>query len=213
MNYNVQVSDEAFMHLAPQRGALWAMRNEREEWLMAYQRQLGDTFRAIYDHVPAHPAKPRILDIGAGMGGIDLYLWRRYGAGTLLSLLDHIGGRPEPVYHDEPFGDLNVSRRFLEANGVAREDIVILGPGIRGVPPHPPLPMFDIIISTQAWCFHIEPAEYLDWVVSRLTPGAVVIVDVRHGRDEWLTQLESALGPVRAIAARQRKCDMLVFRP
>jgi SAM-dependent methyltransferase len=213
MIYGLKVDDEAFAHLRPQRGALWGLTNERERWLTAYKRDLHDTFRAMHEHLPPNGSKPAVLDIGAGMGGLDVYLWRRYGKGTRLCLLDHIGGEPSCIGHDQPFGDLTVSRRFLLANGVDMDDIVLLGPGIRGAAPHPAHPMFDVVVSTRAWCFHFEPAEYLAWVVSRLKPGGVVLVDLRHGREDWLQALVAALGPVRAVAQRQRKCDLLVFRP
>lgn len=212
MLYNVKVSDEAFEHLKPQRGALWDMRDERGNWVLSYKQALRATFGVMLPYLPELPARPVVLDIGAGMGGIDLLIWRRYGAGTKLHLIDRIGGAPACDAHGQPFGDLGVSRRFLEANGVAPEDISLRSHvGIDDCAPWGE-PAIDVVISTRAWCFHFAPQPYLDWLASRLKRGAVVITDMRHGQDAWLADMIGAFGEPVDIAKRERKSDLLVFR-
>jgi SAM-dependent methyltransferase len=210
MLYNIEVSDEAFEHLKPQRGALWDLKDERARWLLAYQHDLQRTFGAMFEHLPPLGAKPSVLDIGAGMGGIDLLLWRRFGPGTTLSLFDQLGGEARCDRHGQPFGDLGIAHRFLVENGCDRADIRLLPVEVtEGLDDGP---AFDVVLSTQAWCFHFPPQPYLGWLRGRLNPKAVVIVDLRHGRPDWLAELTEALGEPVAIVGRNRKSDLVVFR-
>jgi len=204
----LEVSDQAFAYLRAQRGRIADLAGDRAAWLEAYNRELVET----YHH--AAPFLPRIcgavLDIGSGLGGIDVLLARHYCRAPQIWLLDGMADAAPGVCgaarHDRTFNSMRVARAFLKANGVRLAGAI--DPALAADLQRPL--GFDLVVSFQAWGFHLEPALYLDAVKRNLAPRGRVILDYRRGRLAWLEQILEAFTLI-AVAARGGKFDRLVL--
>lgn len=204
----VIISDEAFAYLAVQRGGIDHLKGDRVAWEEAYIASIAADFKSIEPYLPARC--DWILDVGSGLGGIDIWLQRHYQGDAQLVLLDGQDDKPEVQRHASTFNHMGAAHRFLTANGasmatfltpeaIARELYLLVDP------------TFDLVISLQAWCFHIPPAAYLPFVLKRLRRRhGVLILDVRKGKPEWEAQLAEAFEPV-AIASEGRKSMRRVY--
>ena len=197
----LSISDEAFRYLAIQRGDINELSDDREQWERAYQASLLRTFASVQPFLPERA--PRILDIGSGLGGIDVLLNRHYGGSVEVCPLD---GRDDPalvVEHARTFNSEKATRSFLNSNGVTRVNYF----AANALPPPKP---FNLIVSFASWCFHYPPVAYLRFAQECLRPGGRLIVDMRRERPEWRKQLEARFHFV-ACAERGKKFDRLVY--
>jgi SAM-dependent methyltransferase len=124
-----------------------------------------------------------VLDIGCGLGGIDLLLHRYYAPESpSLALLDRDSLSPEVFYGYEDvaasYSSLAHAREFLEENGVPEGDIETFDAAGDG---YPAGGRFDLILSLISWGFHYPLSTYLNEVDASLAPGGTLIVDVRDG--------------------------------
>lgn len=177
-----QISDEAFEYLTVQVGELDNLKSVRKVWESAYERNTVERINNLLPHLPDKVGS--ILDIGSGLGGIDILLYRWYDEKPTITLLDGAAEVAKVEKHAEPFNSASVALDFQTANGVKAVtfmDYKKLKPG-----------MFDIVLSFRAWCFHIAPSAYMDYVKRSIHPGSMVIVDVRKEPDGhfWREQLE-----------------------
>jgi hypothetical protein len=109
------VSDEAFAYLAVQRGRINDLRHDRAAWQGAYEASLAEDMADLEPWLPERCTA--ILDIGSGLGGIDVHLARHYIAPELW-LLDGDAGLPPVIEAAVPFNDMSAARRFLGAHGI-----------------------------------------------------------------------------------------------
>ncbi|NLF32218.1 MAG: hypothetical protein GX591_15185 [Planctomycetes bacterium] len=150
-----------------------------------------DGLRPVLPDVPA--GRPiRILDIGAGLGGIDVLLDRHYEGRTELHLLDKhglsdifYGYRKQAAFYNR----IDLTRTFMEDNGVPASRVHCHNIDTDGFPTG----AFDLVISLLSWCFHYPAATYAENVAVALAGGGVLIVDVRHDTD-GAALLTDALG-------------------
>lgn len=195
---DLAVSDEAFAYLKVQRGRIADLADDRQAWEAAYNRELAQTYHHIAPWLPERCDK--LLDVGSGLGGIDVLIARHYG-GADLFLLDGERDPPEVHRHASTFNHMGVATRFLAANGAK-----VCGCwSPRGLPVSPQIDLrFDLVVSFQAWGFHFEPATYLGFVLERLAPAGRVILDLRRRHMPWLGQL---LGAGLKVVGRPHECD------
>jgi SAM-dependent methyltransferase len=196
----LQISDEAFSYLSVQAGAISDLAGSRGRWEAAYEAQLYETYKSIVPFLPKHVG--RVLDIGSGLGGIDVLLNRHYGGGVEVSAIDGIDEPPVSIEHDRPFSSERVTRKFLNGNKV--DAIAYFAPTMLPAPRKYPL-----IISFAAWCFHIPPGVYLGFVVQCLRLGGILIADVRK-RDDYFEQLSESL-TVIGCAVEGTKFKRMVY--
>ncbi len=123
-----------------------------------------------------------ILDIGCGMAGIDVLLYRHYGK-PFLFLLDGDGqveSRADKInFHPEgmkPFNDMAAMKELLELNKVDLGQVFTLPIGYEGDPRR-----VDLCISLLSWGWHYPVKTYLDLVCRCLRPGGRLILDLRAG--------------------------------
>ena len=84
------------------------------------------------------------LDIGCGMAGIDVLLWRHY-ANPVIHLLDGTGDTDVRIlFHQtmSPYNSMPVARQLLEGNGVPADRTVQWAPD-----PAQTLPRCDLVLS------------------------------------------------------------------
>lgn len=175
----ISVRDEHFPYLFLQKGELDYLKGDRVAWQAAYERSLEDDFASIKRYLPEQCGS--VLDIGGGLGGIDILLARCY-PGLQVRILDGEADAPKLILHDQTFNHMEATRSFLEANGVT--DFGYYTPA-KLLPLRP----FDLIISLRSWCFHYSPRTYLEFVRCCCGPNTRLIIDVRNGRADWMQQL------------------------
>jgi SAM-dependent methyltransferase len=142
----------------------------------AYADDIAREFVMLKPYLP--PSAEAILDIGCGMAGIDVPLYRHFGAPKIF-LLDatqkdpiHYGFKPRAAFYNS----LNAARDLLIKNGVPEKDINLF---VATENFDVPKVKFDLIFSLIAWGFHFPIETYLNNVYNALKPGGVLIIDVR----------------------------------
>ncbi|MBR1150091.1 hypothetical protein [Bradyrhizobium sp. JYMT SZCCT0428] len=198
---NLIVDDSHFAYLKLQKGSLDHLKDDRAAWHAAYEQAQGDDYDSLVPYLPPVLAGRHVLDVGSGLGGIDVLLDRHYG-GIDVHLLDGVDDPPEMTLHRRTFNSMKVAGDFLTRNGVHQWSYVAL-------PPVAARPM-DIVISLGSWCFHYGPSEYLAFVYRCCTSRTVLILDVRADRPEWRVELQSRFYEV-GCAKASRKFNRLVF--
>lgn len=181
------IEPAAFAYLRVQKGRIWDL--SAGAWHRAYSEHL----RATYDSVAAHlpPTCGSILDVGSGLGGIDILFSRHYAVSTpylpapVVHLLDGVDDPPVMHLHRKTFNHMGVARDFLAANGLD-----VSGFHGYGTDAETPLQRYDLICSFGAWCFHLRPDLYLRFVRAACHPGTVLVLEVRAQKDMWRAQLE-----------------------
>jgi hypothetical protein len=176
------VPESAYPYLVAQRGALDDMKGDSETWLRKYSDVLADEYRVIARYLP--PSCRSILDVGSGMGGLNVYLNEHFGGCCDVTLLDGVDDPPNVELHRKTFNHMQIARLFLGANGVEQVDFIDANDAHRRA-----TRTYDLIVSKQSWCFHYEPQRYLDLVLSACHPRTKLIVDVRRQKPQWLGEL------------------------
>lgn len=166
--------------------ACWPLLYEQRTHLTSHD-QYGEELRATYEsfapHLPKVTRRPaRILDIGCGMAGIDIFLYRHYFPPPLLLLADKQGVSDRIVCGFQPskeafshYHDFSLARQMLTENGVYPGRIVSWDLQISDLPRSES----DVVISLLSWGFHYPIADY-DPAVA---PGGVIIAECRIGTD------------------------------
>lgn len=159
--------------------------SERKRISALYFQDMDRTFEGLRDYLPSKA--DNILDIGCGMGGIDLFLYNHFGPGINIFLLDshktdldiNIG------FHQDAdsfsfYNDFDLSRLYLSENGVLESSIHTVNIEADQFPSDR---KFDVIISLLSWGFHYPLATYLEAVKATLSDDSSLIVDIRNSTD------------------------------
>lgn len=200
-NADLHISDEAMDYLMIQRGKLSELCSERHKWIPAYQESLLSDFRSMLPFLPT--CADRIMDVGSGMGGIDVLL-ARYFRQPEIWLLDGDGDSPVMTHHWETFNCMRTARQFQHQNGVANVVTVSPGTEVQAAP-------CDLIVSLQAWCFHFSPEHYLEYVKECCRPGTVLILDVRKRYIWWRKQLAETFREIGEAKQPSEKFDRVAY--
>lgn len=202
----VVVNDAHFEYLRLQKGSLFNVCHDRERWHAAYEQDLLSTYREIQQHLPG--TCWGWLDIGSGLGGIDVLLSRHYGDNPFVHLLDGVDDAAKMHRHRQTFNNMAVARHFLIANGVRVDRIGNFTTGADNLP-RP----YDLVLSLGSWCFHYSPDTYLPLLLAGggLHRDSVIIVDVRNGKADYEQQLGRSLERV-AVIRRENKYTRAAYR-
>ena len=192
---SLRVSDEAFAYLVLQRGSLDHLKHDRSAWESAYRQAIDHSYQGMKPHLPRECRG--ILDVGAGLGGIDILLARHYDHKPRVTLLDGEDDPPKMERHALTFGNRQVAMRFQQDNGCLNVDYLS--------PVNLRVRKVDLVVSTGAWCFHIPPDAYLSFVRQCCHPGATLITDVRNENPHWLKQLAAVFTPVAVVAVKDKR--------
>lgn len=212
MDLHLQVDDEHFEYLRLQKGAIEEFSDDRGMWQNLYEISLAEQFDSIKPFLPAHCWG--VLDIGSGLGGIDVLIGRHYRAlhrgpsdgWPFVHLLDGIDDKPEMILHRQTFNNMRVAKDFQVKNGMPPGRFGYFGPKDQ----HYMRP-YDLVVSFGSWGFHYPPSVYLP----KLTGGglhsdSVIILDVRASKPEWVEELDREL--VRqAVIATKPKWHRMVY--
>lgn len=166
-------------------------------WAEAYKNSL----QAIIDNItPALPKKcARLLDIGSGLGGIDILINAHYPNDVHVHLLDGFDDAPVVVKHAQTFNDMHVALDFHRVNKTPK--VTAIAPSAAALAICEP---FDLIVSFASYCFHYAPDTYLEALLTCVKENTVVILDVRREKTEWIGVLTHYLGePVQLDEGRK----------
>lgn len=197
----IKIEPRHFEYLRVQKGSLDALSHDPQAWKEAYEVTLELDYESIKRWIP--PRVERVLDIGGGLGGIDVLINRNNGP-TYVAILDGEDDKPEMKLHRQTFNSRAVTIDFLEKNGVNYHEY--RNPFERTVPPY----KFDLVISLGSWCFHYAPENYLSFVVAVMKPQGRLIVDVRVNKPAYLEQLSKHFRRL-GTAKRAMKYNREVF--
>lgn len=216
MDFSIRVDPEHFDYLHLQKGSLdkFSVTGSgrialNKQWQQAYEQDLRDTFEMIRPDLPG--VCQSMLDVGSGLGGIDVLIRRYYeqhGGAPYVHLLDGVDDLPVMTLHAKTFNNMRIARNFQVKNGLSPLKMRGYGPDVTYFDSP-----FDLIVSFGSWCFHYPPMAYLAPIVaSGCHPGTTLILDVRRGRPDYMRELAKGLDLVATIATRDKwlRC---VFKP
>jgi len=195
------IPDSAWHYLFVQRGSLDKLKNNKFRWQQEYESGLHRALVSMSPFIASLVRCERVLDIGSGLGGIDVLIHQLTKA--KIYLLDGVADKPQMHLHAETFNDMRVAQEFLKANGVELSGYYApdLVPTFIHTGPNQVGPIdvdrelaeqFDLVISMGAWCFHLPPSMYLDFVLRKLRRGGLMIVNMRADKKEWFKELNRA---------------------
>lgn len=157
-----------------------------------------------YDLATIRPYLPRrvenILDIGAGLGGIDIRLAQLYPQSNLY-LLD--GSEVDAKYGTEIsciYNSQAVTRQFLIDNEIEEHRINTIDYAKN----YSIEKDFDLILSLFSWGFHYPLSTYFDLVCDVSCVGTILVVDVRGNEDRQFTQVFNLLASFELFGAERR---------
>jgi 2-polyprenyl-3-methyl-5-hydroxy-6-metoxy-1,4-benzoquinol methylase len=176
-----EISENVFRLMVNQRGEFEHLSHDRSQWTWAYLAELEQTFASLQEVMGKIPPR-RVLDIGSGVGAIDLLMARRWG--SHVTLCDGEEGTGAARKHGEPFGSRVVTDEFLRSNNLPDHQWEYYNPS-QLLSRTAILEPFDLVISLRSWCFHYEPESYLRFVSQHLHKGSQVVVDVRRTKASW----------------------------
>ena len=158
-------------------------RRRRDKIARAFTEGLERDLESLRPFLPERAS--RLLDIGCGLGGIDILLYHHYAPDPpTVALLDRDGLSEELFYgyrsEAAHYTSLEGARRLLEDNGVAPDAITTWDPDVDGYPRER---SFDLIVSIISWGFHYPIDAYLDDVRATLADGGTLILDVQKDTD------------------------------
>ena len=199
------IPPQAFQYLQVQAGRISKMIDGPGIWRAAYRQQLMDSYEAIKQFIPRPLTS--VLDIGGGMGGFDALL-NRVHPNLYVAILDGMRSPPNVIERNQPYSNATAAEHFLRENGVHQP--VFYDP--ESLPDDPP--KFDLVISLQAWCFHIMPSSYMDFALKSSRPGTVWILDVRIMQRFWASDLfsQARLDPIGEAPGFNDKYTRMAFR-
>lgn len=180
---DLTIEPSHFEYLSIQRGEVSDHRHDFKKWKKAYELSLLSIFESMRPILPESCRS--ILDIGSGLGGIDILLSRHY-SGCRVHLVDGVDDAPVVQKHRQTFNNRRVALDYLRKNGVENCDLFAPTDTLVG--------RYDLVVSFAAYCFHIEPAVYLDKLRELTDIGSTVVFDVRTEKREWVAELIKAFG-------------------
>lgn len=152
--------------------------------LRRYRTWLARDYDSIRPFLPTRAAA--LCDVGCGVAGIDVLLFRHYGGPDDLRvhLVDKTATSELVTYgykgDGEFYNSLELAAETLATNGVPLSQVHTHEASAEGRLPSGPL---DLVFSLLSWGFHYPVATYLDAAHEALRPGGRVILDVRKGTE------------------------------
>lgn len=199
---NVRLTERPYKYLVHQQGQFWDLKNEPQKWYRAYHTELQKTVDQIRTWCPHYPRT--ILDIGCGLGVVDMVMMK--DVGSYCVLVDGEDGDGVARKYDQPFGSREVVSEFMDDNQVPTSLWEYRNPEQledRG------LPIFELVVSLRSWCFHYPPEVYLWFVQKHVAPGTKIILDVRRSRN-WRDRL-NAIWRDNYILEQHEKMDRICY--
>lgn len=152
-----------------------------------------------------------ILDIGCGIGGINVFLSKHYNSPeTTFYCLDKT--KTDNIYYGFKekaafYNSLDVAKEFLSLNGIKK--VYTLSANDNNTIEINE--KFDLILSLISWGFHYPVETYLFQAYTRLREGGHMIIDVRKNTI-GLDKIKSVFGDVKVISETDKKTRILAIK-
>lgn len=155
----------------------------RDEIQDEYLNQLREEFEDVQGALPE--GTESILDIGCGVGGIDVFFHDYYDSNDVDFYLFDKTEVSSYVYYQFNreaafYNSLEIAREMLESNGVPPKQVHTMDADEDDLTD---LGDVDLCVSFLSWAFHYPAETYLDEVVECLSECGTLILDVRQGTD------------------------------
>ena len=119
-----------------------------------------------------------ILDIGCGIGGIDVMLSNHY-KNPLLYLLDNSKQSEKPIYGfdrgESFYNDFSATVGLMDGNGIYQYQLIDVHGGF------PEIKNIDLVVSLLSWGYHYPVETYIKQVHGCLSKTGMIIMDIRQG--------------------------------
>lgn len=198
--FSCVIPDEILTPIMFQRTELKQLLKEEICWVFGCDAY--DIAKAL-DHAP-----DRVLDIGAGLGLLDIALSRLWPKARF-TLLDDDPSTNHLTYgykeDTEIYSSIHLMERTLLSNDLRSPDFEVVR--VREIDSIKNR-RFDLVISTISWCWHYPASVYVDFVKRALVKGGHLIVDVRDKTDSEAA-LIAAFGEGRKIKRHERGTRIL----
>jgi SAM-dependent methyltransferase len=178
-----------------------------------YLEDIAQEYASIKDYLPKECE--RLMDIGCGVAGIDLFLDRHYGdRHPHIYLLDksHIEEKVFYLYKDKGafYNSLEVAREVLTSNGIDSDHVhLVEATDNNDINTDDRM---DLIISLISWGFHYPVETYLDRAYETLKPGGALILDVRKDTG-GIEAIEDKFGDYRVVLDGEKHLRVCATRP
>lgn len=153
-------------------------KNSTDELLMKYYEDLKAEYKQMKKYLPE--SVDNIIDIGCGLGGINLFIHEHYDQDIAHHLLDR--NEQTDIYYmfnQDPvaYNSLKTTVSFLRKNGA---NIDKLNPINITAESYPSEINFELVISLLSWGFHYPIETYLNNVKQSMVSNGCIIIDVRN---------------------------------
>lgn len=192
------IGKQSLEYLVNARGDLYHLRHDKDAWHHAYFDELQRTIYQLQKQ-PVH-----VLDIGSGLGAIDVCLSKFYDANC--TMIDGEVGNGKVTKHAKPFCSREAVDLFWQENGITPQFYTYRNPDqLDSVSS-----IFDTVLSLRSWCFHYPPETYLGFVQRNTCAGSHILVDVRRKEREWRTTMRTAFRELHVFQS-EIKFDRVLF--
>lgn len=199
----ITIEKKHYEYLVNQHGRVAHERGNFAAWKQAYERSIEAIYANVCTVLPRDCRS--VLDIGSGLGGVDIFLSRHYGSDTHICLLDGDNGNPEVEWSFEPHNSMSVAFDFLYKNGVT--NISGVEPGRLDTRKDGE---FDLVVSFAAYGFHIHPGNYIEDLKKVTHKSTVIVLEVRRTKEDWLRTFVEAFG-TPMVLEREKKYVRVAF--
>ncbi len=152
-----------------------------------------------------------ILDIGCGIGGIDIFLSKHYNSPeTTFYCLDKT--QSDNIYYGFKekaafYNSLDVAREFLSLNGI--KNICTLSANDNNTIEADE--KFDLILSLISWGFHYPVETYLFQAYTHLQVDGHMIIDIRKNTN-GLDKIKTVFSNIKVISETDKKIRILAIK-
>jgi SAM-dependent methyltransferase len=178
----------------------------------SYTNSIAADYTEIKSFLPENAKK--ILDIGCGVAGIDVYLNQHFQQEKPdIFLLDKTALNDQ-IYYDFHqaaafYNSLQVASEVLRLNEVAQEKIHLLEANEECRIPVDET--FDLVVSFISWGFHYPVRTYVQEVHRVLRSGALAILDVRNDTT-GMADLHSVFGNIKIISQKPKYARVAAYK-
>ena len=177
-----------------------------------YLSDMEREYRSMKEFLPDNCS--RILDIGCGIAGIDIFLNEHYSNRSVdFYLLDknEIEERVYYMYEEKGafYNSLDLAKSTLVINGVEENHVHLIEAADNN-----DINMdksVDFVLSLISWGFHYPVGVYLDKVYDLLVEEGVLILDIRKNTD-GLDLLNQKFGNHKVVNETSKFCRVCVIK-
>jgi len=161
--------------------------SSEEEIAKALETMFMKDYDMITEYLPNDASN--ILDIGCGLGLINIPLYNHYNTTVNLHLLDKTnsissnqsvrGFNKEYVFYNS----MDATRDILISNGVLNENVHTYEVSKESIEQLYKI-KYDLIISLLSCGWHYSIETYMDLIKNTLSPNGILVLDIRHDTDQ-----------------------------